>query len=82
MYLLKQEVLYMPFYDLKCDKCSEEFNIMAKISDRDQKLIKCPNCGSNELSPVFKNLNYSISRKNEKAACPNAHQCSCRCGLV
>ncbi|HHV97308.1 MAG TPA: zinc ribbon domain-containing protein [Clostridiaceae bacterium] len=72
----------MPFYDLKCDNCNEEFNVMAKMSEREQKLIKCPKCGSNELSPVFKNLNYSISRKNEMAACPNAGKCGNRCGLM
>ena len=31
---IETEVLYA-FYDLKCDKCNEEFNIMAKISDRE-----------------------------------------------
>jgi putative regulatory protein, FmdB family len=36
----------MPFYDLRCRECNEEFNIMAKMSDRDRKLIKCPNCGA------------------------------------
>ena len=70
----------MPFYDLKCDKCEEEFNIMAKMSEREQKLIKCPKCGNNELSTVYKSVNIVQSRKNEAPACPNAHKCGGCCG--
>jgi putative FmdB family regulatory protein len=36
----------MPFYDLKCSVCGEEFNTMAKMSEREQNQIKCPSCGS------------------------------------
>lgn len=71
----------MPFYDLKCKNCEEEFNIMAKMSDRDQKLIKCPKCGSVELETVFKNVNIVQSRKSSDGpACPNAHVCGGCCG--
>ncbi|MDF2522916.1 MAG: regulatory protein FmdB family [Clostridiales bacterium] len=69
----------MPFYDLKC-KCGEEFNTMAKMSEREQKLIKCPKCGSNELETVFKNVNIIQSRKSEGAQCPNFNQCGGCCG--
>ena len=68
----------MPFYDLKCKSCSEEFNIMARMSERENKLIKCPNCGSTELEAVFSNVNIVQSRKSE-AACPNAHICGAHC---
>ena len=70
----------MPFYDLKCKECSEEFNIMAKMSERDQKLVKCPKCGSNQLETVYKNVNIIQSRKSSDAqTCPNAHVCGSRC---
>lgn len=69
----------MPFYDLKCDVCKEEFNIMAKMSEREQKLVKCPKCGSNELSAVFKSVNIVQSRKSE-GECPNLHKCGGCCG--
>ena len=65
----------MPFYDLKCKSCSEEFNIMAKMSERENRLIKCPKCGSAELESVFSNVNIVQSRKSEGTACPNAHIC-------
>lgn len=70
----------MPFYDLKCDKCEEEFNIMAKMIEREEKLIKCPKCGSNELSTVFKSVNIVQSRKSNAPACPNIHKCGGCCG--
>lgn len=70
----------MPFYDLRCDQCGEEFNIMARMSDRDQKNIKCPSCGNNELSTIFKNVNIVQSRKSDAAQCPNVHKCGGCCG--
>ncbi len=70
----------MPFYDLKCDKCNEEFNIMAKMSDREQKLIKCPKCGSVDLSAVFKSVSIIQSHKQEGPQCPNFGACGGCCG--
>lgn len=70
----------MPFYDLKCEKCGKEFNIMAKMSEREQKTIKCPDCGSNELNAVFSKVNIIQSRKSDAPACPNAHICGGCCG--
>jgi len=69
----------MPCYDLKCDKCSHEFNIMAKMSEKTEKLIKCPKCGSNELSSVFKNINITKSRSTDASDCPNIHRCGGCC---
>lgn len=34
----------MPFYDLKCPKCGSEFNVMAKMSERENNQINCPDC--------------------------------------
>ena len=69
----------MPFYDLKCRKCKEEFNIMAKMSEREGKLIKCPKCGAAELDAVFSSVNIVPSRKPDAPACPNAHICGSNC---
>jgi putative FmdB family regulatory protein len=78
---MNTEVVKMPFYDLRCTACSEEFNVMAKMSEREQKLIKCPKCGSTELEAVFSNVNIVQSRKTpEMPACPNAHKCNGCCG--
>ncbi|MCX7921150.1 MAG: zinc ribbon domain-containing protein [Clostridia bacterium] len=69
----------MPFYDLKC-KCGNEFNIMAKMSEREQKLIKCPECGSIELETVFKSVNIVQSKNSHGGECPNIHKCGGCCG--
>ncbi len=69
----------MPFYDLACKACGEAFNIMAKMSDRENKLIKCPKCANNELETVFKNVNIVHSRKSEGGECPNIHKCGGCC---
>jgi putative FmdB family regulatory protein len=70
----------MPFYDLKCSKCGNEFNIMAKMSERENKQISCPDCGSQDLEAVFKNINIIQSRKSSGGDCPNRHVCSGCCG--
>ncbi len=69
----------MPFYDLKC-KCGEEFNIMASMSDRENKRIKCPKCGSSDkLEAIFSKVNIVQSRKSASSECPNAHVCGGNC---
>jgi hypothetical protein len=52
---------------------------MAKMSDREQKLIKCPSCSNNELDAVFSKVNIIKSRKTEGHECPNAHRCGGCC---
>ena len=69
----------MPFYDLKCTKCGHEFNVMAKMSEREGKLIKCPQSQDNQLEAVFKSVNIVSSRSSEKD-CPNRHVCGGCCG--
>lgn len=69
----------MPFYDLKCS-CGEEFNVMASMSDRENKRIKCPKCGNTEkLEAVFSKVNIIQSRKSGAGECPNAHVCGSGC---
>jgi len=44
----------MPFYDLYCGNCDEEHNISATISDKVERRVVCPKCGSTELETVYK----------------------------
>jgi putative FmdB family regulatory protein len=68
----------MPFYDLKCS-CGEVFNVMASMSDKENKRIKCPKCGSNELETVFSNINIIQSKKSNASECPNFDRCGGCC---
>lgn len=70
----------MPFYDLKC-ACGEVFNVMASMSDRENKRIKCPKCGSDKLEAVFSKVNIIQSRKDGAGECPNARQCGGCCHM-
>lgn len=71
----------LPFYDLKCSKCLKEFNIKASIKEKEEKQIKCPFCGSQELETIFSGINIITSKKNEHPACPNAGSCGGCCGI-
>jgi putative FmdB family regulatory protein len=70
----------MPFYDLYCPACDKEYNIRASMTQKSEKLIFCPDCGSPELETVFKTPPAYI--KGGKADCPRASVCgsggSCR----
>jgi putative FmdB family regulatory protein len=68
----------MPFYDLKC-ACGEVFNVMASMSDRENKRIKCPKCGSDKLEAIFSKVNIIPSRSSGAGECPNAHHCGSGC---
>ncbi|MCL1859047.1 MAG: zinc ribbon domain-containing protein [Oscillospiraceae bacterium] len=68
----------MPFYDLYCPECDEEFNILASISEKSGKRIFCPECGSVELKTVYKGAPAYL--KNTKMPeCPNRHICGAEC---
>ena len=70
----------MPFYDLRCEKCDKEFNIMALMSDKTERRIPCPECGSMDMETVYKSAPYYIkSSSNSAPACPNSHTCGASC---
>ena len=63
----------MPKYDLRCEGCDAEFNVRASISEKSEKRINCPDCGSTELATVFKAPPAFL--KGE-AKCPNRAGCA------
>ena len=64
----------MPFYDLRCAECDKEFNIAAKISEKSEKRIPCPECGSFELETVYKGAPAYI-KGSKTPECPNSRAC-------
>jgi putative FmdB family regulatory protein len=74
----------MPYYDLKCNNCGNEFNAAAKMSERESRLIKCPECSNTDLDAVFSKVNIIRSNKKDKPedrlpACPNFEKCGGCC---
>ena len=68
----------MPNYDLRCTKCSSEHNIRASMTDKSEKRIPCPNCGSFELETVFK-APPAYVKGNNIDSCPGRATCGSSC---
>jgi len=70
----------MPFYDLYCPGCDEEYNISASMADKIERNIPCPDCGSTQLETVYRSapaiMRHHGSPCSEGAgcgaACPHA----------
>ena len=68
----------MPFYDLRCLACGEEFNIRATVAEREQGQITCPDCGAADLQLVFKATHFTV-KTDSAPACPHSHICGAHC---
>jgi len=68
----------MPNYDLYCSKCDREYSIRATMTEKSEKRISCPDCGSHELETVFKTPPAYV--KGGKAVnCPQRTSCGSSC---
>jgi putative FmdB family regulatory protein len=70
----------MAYYDLRCTKCKEEFNVKATLEEREKKLIKCPSCCSNELERIYSTMNIMQSSGNSKKDVPSCSTGGCSTG--
>ena len=68
----------MPFYDLRCPVCDKNYNISASMSDKVDKCIPCPDCGSFDLETVYIGSPAFIKGVQDNA-CPNRHVCGTGC---
>ena len=68
----------MPFYDLRCEKCDKEFNILASVTEKSNRRIPCPECGSVDLKTVYKGAPAYI-KTAKTPECPNRHICGEGC---
>jgi len=68
----------MPFYDMLCTDCRKESRIMASISDKTEKRIVCPECGSFNLETLFKSAPY-YKKSRKTSDCPNRNACGTNC---
>lgn len=52
VFIQKKELLTMPLYDLRCQNCQKEYQVMisfSKLAD-----VKCPSCGSEKNERIYK----------------------------
>ena len=66
----------MPFYDLICNNCNKESNVMALMADKEARLIPCPDCGSTDMDTNYKSAPAVLKSKNTNtSACPHRSVC-------
>ena len=66
----------MPFYDLRCLSCNKESNIRATISDKTERRIPCPQCGSTDMETIYKSAPAYIKSSGESIpACAGSRAC-------
>jgi putative FmdB family regulatory protein len=54
----------MPTYAFACKKCGKEFVLVLRLSERDQKKIKCPKCKSPDVKSVPQTFFATTSKKS------------------
>jgi putative FmdB family regulatory protein len=60
----------MPYYDLRCEKCTHEFSVKATMQERSDGQIQCPACGSGELATVYRKVNILKYKGKDCDVCP------------
>jgi len=68
----------MPNYDLYCSSCEQELKIRASMTEKSEKMIACPNCGSYELESLFK-APPAYVKNSGVTSCPNRNGCGSSC---
>ena len=69
----------MPNYDLCCQSCKGEYKIRASMTEKAEKRISCPDCGSVELETVFKAPPAYVKGSMPAVSCPQMGSCGARC---
>ncbi len=57
----------MPTYEFLCQKCGKPFEFVASISEYEHKVkegLKCPECGSPEVSQQISGFQVKTSKKS------------------
>lgn len=68
----------MPNYDLLCSACGQESKIRASISEKSEKRVPCPNCGSFEMETMFKTPPAFVKGMSTHK-CPSGGGCGSAC---
>jgi len=66
----------MPNYNLYCPECEQEYKIWASMTEKSEKRIACPDCGSFELETLFKAAPAYVKGSSP---CPNRIGCGNSC---
>jgi len=68
----------MPNYDLHCKECNKDYIINATMTEKSEKRIPCPDCGSFDLETLFKTPPAYVKGGNT-IKCPQSSSCGSQC---
>ncbi len=54
----------MPRYEFLCDSCTKSFEVTLTISERTEAKVRCPNCGTEKVTPHLTIFTAKTSRKS------------------
>ena len=54
----------MPTYDYACQECGHAFQRIERISEHGTEIVHCPECKSERVEQVFRNVFVKTSRKS------------------
>lgn len=54
----------MPTYEYHCRKCDKDFSLSFRLSEYDQKKVKCPKCDSTQVERLPSMVSVKTSRKS------------------
>jgi putative FmdB family regulatory protein len=54
----------MPRYEFRCESCAKGFDVTLTLTERANLEVKCPNCGSGQVTPQLAVFTAKTSRKS------------------
>ncbi len=67
--------MLMPNYDFVCKSCGNSFTELVSIKAKEDGLVKCPRCGSNDIKQVYKSMNFIRKGGECGGNCSGCHGC-------
>ncbi|MDI6601536.1 MAG: zinc ribbon domain-containing protein [Thermoanaerobacteraceae bacterium] len=66
----------MPSYDFICKSCGHRFSEMTSIKEKEEGKVKCPACGSKNISQIFRSFNFIKSNGDAGGCSGSCSGCS------
>lgn len=54
----------MPTYEFRCESCEKSFEVTVTMAERADAKVRCPSCGSANLTPQMTIFTAKTSRKS------------------
>jgi len=54
----------MPRYEFLCESCQRSFEVTLTLAERTTATVRCPECGSEKVTPQMTTFTAKTSRKS------------------